>query len=233
MRAVCLDHHRATGRQCRRGVATGHRECEREITGAEHRHRPQCDMPLAQIRARQWRALRQCGVDAGLQPAAFAHHVGEQTQLANGASALAFQTRARQAAFAHGAFDQGIAQRQNLLGDGFQKNRARFQRRFAIGVERRLRQRAGLLQILCAHRAERRLQCRAAGRIHRMKFRPGAAHAALPDQRFALEGVHQRRPPISCLSCANSSSLRSANGVRTGPAGRPTARMPALTMDTA
>src|ERR1019366_10395732 len=43
----------------------------------------------------------------------------------------------------------------------------------------------------------------------------------------------QERPAISALNASISLASRSVSGVRTGPAGRPTARIPALTIDTA
>ena len=54
MGRVGLDDHRATGGQCRGGVAAGHREGQREVAGAEHRHR----------------AERRCGAGAGRAAAA-------------------------------------------------------------------------------------------------------------------------------------------------------------------
>ncbi|MNP33806.1 hypothetical protein D3C76_1270670 [compost metagenome] len=50
--AVGLEHHRATGGQCRSGIATGGGKCQREVAGAEHRYRAEGDAVLTQIRTR-------------------------------------------------------------------------------------------------------------------------------------------------------------------------------------
>ncbi|MNJ54391.1 hypothetical protein D3C77_498280 [compost metagenome] len=62
--AVGLEHHRTTCRQCSSGVTTGGGECQREVAGAEHRHRADAEAVLAQVGARQWRTGRQRAVDA-------------------------------------------------------------------------------------------------------------------------------------------------------------------------
>ncbi len=112
--AVGLDHHWAASRQCRCGVATGHREGQREIAGAEHGYRPQGHLALAQVGARQGLAFWLGVVDPHIQPFTGPHYPGEGTQLGAGAATLALDARLGQAAFGHGAVDQGIAQRFDL-----------------------------------------------------------------------------------------------------------------------
>ena len=51
---------------------------------------------------------------------------GEETELAGGAGAFAFQAQAGQAGFSHGAFDEGVAEGEDFFGDGFEERGARF-----------------------------------------------------------------------------------------------------------
>ena len=53
VRAVGLDDDRATGSQGRGGIAAGNGEGQGEIAGAEHGHRTQRHLTLAQVRAGQ------------------------------------------------------------------------------------------------------------------------------------------------------------------------------------
>jgi hypothetical protein len=69
-------------------------------------------------------AFGQGRIDAQLLPGACAHHRGKQAKLAHGAAAFTLQAGARQAAFAHGRFDQRIADGQDFLGDPFEERRA-------------------------------------------------------------------------------------------------------------
>ncbi|MNR56191.1 hypothetical protein D3C85_1767210 [compost metagenome] len=82
MAAVRLEHYRAAGGQCRSGIATGGGEGQREVAGAEHRHRAEAELALAQVRPWQRLALRQCAVDTRAVEIAAAQHLGEQPQLA-------------------------------------------------------------------------------------------------------------------------------------------------------
>ena len=116
--AMGLDHHRAACRQRRCGVATRHGEGQREVTGAEHGHRPQRYLALAQVCAGQGLALRQRIIDAHIQPFPGAHGTGKGTQLLAGASALTEDTRAGQAGLADGAVNQFITYGFDLIGDG-------------------------------------------------------------------------------------------------------------------
>ncbi len=99
MGAVGLDHHRAPGSQGRGGVATGDREGQGEVAGAEHCHRTECHLALAQVRTRQRLALGQRRIDPHVQPFASAYHPGEQAQLLAGAPALTLDARLGQAGF--------------------------------------------------------------------------------------------------------------------------------------
>ncbi|MNS66703.1 hypothetical protein D3C72_999280 [compost metagenome] len=76
--AVGLEHHRATGSQCRGGIATGSGKCQREVAGTEHRYRSDGDAVLAQIRTRQRLTIRQCPVNARTIEIAATQHLGEQ-----------------------------------------------------------------------------------------------------------------------------------------------------------
>jgi hypothetical protein len=116
-----------TGQPAARAEAVsppGHREGQREVRCAEHGHGAQRHVAQAQVRTRQRLAVRHGRVDAGFQEAAVAQHAGEQPQLAGGATPLAFQARARQAGLGHDPDDQVIADRLDVLGDGFQEGGA-------------------------------------------------------------------------------------------------------------
>ena len=52
MPGMSLNHHRATGRQRRGGIAAGGREGQRKVAGAEYRNRAKRHLVLAQIRSR-------------------------------------------------------------------------------------------------------------------------------------------------------------------------------------
>jgi hypothetical protein len=143
---VGLDHDRATGGQCRRGIAAGNRERQREVRCAEHGDRAQADFTQTQVAARRG-AFRQRAVQRGRLEAAIAHDFCEQAQLVAGATALAFQAGLRQAGFLHRAFDQRRTQVHDAVGDGFQELGAHFQAGGAIGVEGLVGQFAGALQV--------------------------------------------------------------------------------------
>ncbi len=91
------------------------------MRGAEHGDRAQGYLALAQVGAGQGLAVGLPRVDPHIQPFAVAHHAGEQAQLHAGAATLALDARLGQAALGHGAVDQGVAQRLDLVGDGFEK----------------------------------------------------------------------------------------------------------------
>ena len=111
---------------------------------AEHRNRPERNVAAAQIGAGQRSAVGLGRVDGDVEPSAFAHDRGEQAELADRASALTLQPRARQPAFAHRAFDQRIADGGDFFGDGFKEQRARFGRGFAEDRKSPVRQRGGI-----------------------------------------------------------------------------------------
>ena len=74
---VGFQHDRAAGRQGRGGIAAGHREGQREVTGRKHGDGAQADHAQAQIRTRR-RAIGQSRIDARIGPRAFAQQAGEQ-----------------------------------------------------------------------------------------------------------------------------------------------------------
>ena len=165
MRGVGFDDDRTASRKRRGGIAAGDRKGEREIARAEHRDRADGDMALAEIGARQRLAVGHRRVDTGIDPAAFAHNAREQPQLADRAAALAFETRARQSAFRHGALDQRIADVHDRLGDRLQKGGPRLQAGFPVGVEGGPGEVARPLDLLAPATAEARLHLLAGRRI--------------------------------------------------------------------
>ncbi len=106
------------------GIAARGGERQGEVARAEHRHRAQADAVLAQVRAWQRLAIRQCLVDARAVEIAATQHRGEQPHLPAGAAALAFDTRSGQRGFTADQFDEGIAQRVQLIGDCVEELRA-------------------------------------------------------------------------------------------------------------
>ncbi|MCY1352953.1 hypothetical protein D9M69_392790 [compost metagenome] len=134
--AVRLDDHRAAGGQRRGGVATGGGERQREVGGAEHRHRADAQAALAQVGARQRLALGLRPVDARTEEVAAPQGLGEQTQLVAGPCPLALHARRRQRGLAgHGGEEVGV-QRIQFSGDGIEELGATGRRQAA---ERRVR----------------------------------------------------------------------------------------------
>ncbi|MNO72669.1 hypothetical protein D3C76_636230 [compost metagenome] len=119
--AMGLEHHRATGGQGRRGVATGGGERQGKVAGPEHRHRSEPDTVLTQVRTRQRLTLRQGLVDARAVEVATPQHSGEQAHLAAGAATLTDNPCSRQRGFAaHHAYEL-IPQRIQFIGDSVEK----------------------------------------------------------------------------------------------------------------
>jgi hypothetical protein len=79
--AVGLEHHRAAGSEGRSGVAASRGKCQGKVAGTEHRHRPEADAVLAQVRTRQRLALRQRQINARTVEITATQHVGEQAHL--------------------------------------------------------------------------------------------------------------------------------------------------------
>ena len=97
MRRVGLDDDRTAGRERRHRVAARHREREREVRGAEHRHRAERHQHPAHVGLRQRLAVGLGSVDPSLHPRALLDQVGEEARLVGGARALALEARARAA----------------------------------------------------------------------------------------------------------------------------------------
>ena len=181
VRGMCLEHDRAAGCQCRRGVAAGHREGEREIAGGEDGHRAAADHAHAQVGPRRL-TLGQGRVDAHVSPGTFAQERREQAQLSDRARAFAFEARARQAGFLHGAFDQCVAERQDLFRDRLKEHRALIVRRHAERVECRLREAARLVDLRCVDRVKRGFEFDAGSRIECADRRALAQDGRAADQ---------------------------------------------------
>ena len=124
MPAVGLEHHRATGRQRGGGIPARRGKRQGEVARAKHGDGAQADAVLAQVRAWQRLAIRQCLVDARAIEITTAQHRREQTHLPAGAAALAFDTGSGQRGFTADPLDKIIAQRVQLIGDRLQELRA-------------------------------------------------------------------------------------------------------------
>ncbi len=133
--AVRFEHHGAAGRQCGGRIAAGGRKRQREIARAEHCHRTNADAALAQVHARQRRALRLCTVDAGTEEIAPPQNAREQAHLPACAGALTLDARGRQRGLAADDGDERLVQRIQLIGDGIQELRAALGRQATIGRE--------------------------------------------------------------------------------------------------
>ncbi|EZP69853.1 hypothetical protein BV97_05537 [Novosphingobium resinovorum] len=143
MGRVTLDDNRTTRREGGGGVSARDREGEGEVAGAEHHDRAKRDLAHAQVRARQRRALGQGGIDGEARPAAFTQDLREKAQLAGGAAPLALDTGAGKARLGYGAFDQDVADRHDLIGDGFEEDSAGFRVQFGEGDRGLVGQRTG------------------------------------------------------------------------------------------
>src|SRR6185295_20374141 len=106
MRRVAFDYHRTTGRERRGGVATGHGERQRKITGAEHDDRPQRYFALSQVRTRRRLAIRHSRIHAQAEPAALAQLIREQAQLPDRSAALTRESRNGQARLGVSALEE-------------------------------------------------------------------------------------------------------------------------------
>ncbi len=142
-------------------------------------------MAQAQVDARQRLAFRLRGVDAQFKEVALAQQACEHAQLPHGAAALAFDARARQAGFGGAAVDQGIAQRQDVGGDGFEEIGAPLGRGLAVGVECLPCQRAGLVELRGRGAAECRFEGGSGGSVDGVDGAVAAAFRAAADQEFS------------------------------------------------
>ena len=123
---VGLEDHRAAGGEGGGGVSSRRREGQREVAGAEHGHRSQRDLALADVGAGERRALRQGGVDADAAEVALPDHGGEQAELAGGAGTFALQPGRGQSGLLARADDQLVADGFDVVRDGFQEAGVRF-----------------------------------------------------------------------------------------------------------
>ncbi len=222
---VALDDDRAAGGQRGRGVPAGGGEGEREVAGPEDRDRAEGDLALPEVGARQRRPVRQGGVDADAEVVAASCDGGEHPQLAGGATDLARDAGLRQVALGDGRLDDRVPVGLDLVGDGVEERAALLGGGGAVGRER-LGGRGG-------RGGDVGLTGLRAG-DDRAGLLSGAGHAVLSMQ-LVVEPVEtlQEMRAIRSRSSATSESRRSVSGGRTGPAGRPMAARPPLTMETA
>ena len=121
---VALDHDRAAGGQRGGGVAAGGGEGEREVAGAEDGDRAERDHPLADVGARQRRAVRHGRVDADAEVVTSAYDVGEHPQLAGRATDLAGDAAVGEVALGDGGLDDRVLVGLDLGGDGVEEGAA-------------------------------------------------------------------------------------------------------------
>jgi hypothetical protein len=95
-----------------------------EVAGAKDHDRSDAAAGRGGHRAWAGAALRLGAVDAGLGPGAFADQRGEHAALVDGAAALAGEARHGQGGLGMGALEQGIAEGEDFLGQGFEQEGA-------------------------------------------------------------------------------------------------------------
>ncbi len=120
-----------------------------EVTGAEHRHWPETNAILAQVRTGQRRALRQRPVDACTVEIATTQDLGEQTHLAAGTTALALDPCRRQRGFTADHGHERIAQGVQLIGNGLEELGPAHRTQAAVGWISRRRGLGGGVDFFC------------------------------------------------------------------------------------
>ncbi len=237
---VRLEDHRAAGGEGGGGVSARRREGQREVAGAEHGHRAERDLALADVGAGHRGAVRQGRVDADAAEVALADHVREEPQLAGGAGAFAGQAGGGQAGFLAGADDEFIADGLDVVRDGIQE------RGVGCGVQRaegRVGSRGGggrRRELIFGDQRIRGLELFVGGGVEAEGCFAAADDGLAGDQGmsgechcgYSLERVDQEMLAIRALRSARSCGARFCSGGRTPPTERPIASRPPLTMDT-
>src|SRR5690606_30489422 len=101
-----------------------------------------------------------------VEPVALAYDLRKQPQLADGAPAFAFESRARQAGLGHRALDQLVSDREDRLGAGLEEGGAARGIRARVSRKRRGRERRRLLDRIGTGRGEARFERFARRRVH-------------------------------------------------------------------
>ena len=133
---VRLDDDRAARGECRRGVAAGNREREREVRRAEHTDRPDRAVHRAEVGLGQRLTLAVRVVDPQVEVRAVPDQRGEHPELRAGASAFTRQAREREPGLGAGTLEQRISESLDADRDRFEERRAR---RAAVVLESRMR----------------------------------------------------------------------------------------------
>jgi len=124
MRGMALDHDRTSRRKRGCRVAARHRERQREVRCAKHGDGADGQLHEPQIGARCWRAIGLRRIVPQIQIGALFDVTGEQPELLDSASALAFQPCSGQAGFLRANRRDGVAARVDFLGNAPQKTGA-------------------------------------------------------------------------------------------------------------
>ncbi|KPW92130.1 hypothetical protein ALO79_200311 [Pseudomonas syringae pv. castaneae] len=198
MAAVGLEHHRAASRQGRRGVATGRGKGQREIAGAEHRHRAQADTVLTQVRARQRLALRQGLVDTRTIEITTAQDFGEQTHLPAGTPPLTLDPCGRQRGFTADHGDELIAQGVQFIGDGLEELGPAHRAQAAVSRVSRGRRLGGCIDLFSRGLDEITRQGFASAGIEALQTRLAGRAARPTDVVVTKDLVHRKSPLKVC-----------------------------------
>jgi hypothetical protein len=137
-----LDHDRATSSERGRGVSSSHRKSEREIAGAQNRNRTKSNLAQTKIGTRQGLAIWQGRIERSVDPSAFANDGSEEIELTNRPNPFAFNPASRQASLRAGSVYKTISKIKDSLANGSEELCSCFEWRFAIGIERFLREQA-------------------------------------------------------------------------------------------
>src|SRR5690606_530848 len=134
------------------------------------------------------------------------------------------------------AGDQVVADGLDVVGDAVEEVGPRGGGQRAVGAERLPRGRARAVDVVVGAVGEGGLEFLAGARVDAADRGSGAGDSFACDDHASGGGAHADSLGIREISSSrsfSSSSVRSVSGGRTGPAGRPMAFMPALTMLTA
>jgi hypothetical protein len=167
VRRMALYHDRAAGRECGRGIATGHRKGEWKIAGAENRHWPERDVAQTEIRARQRLAVGHRQVNAEVEPFPLAYYVSEKPQLPDSPCTLPFNTSRRKTRFSACTIYQRVANLKYLIGDAFQELGSFLYAGRAVNMECLPSELTGEVDFFAVGEAKRRLKRFSRSRVYR------------------------------------------------------------------
>ena len=226
---VGLHDDGAAGGEGGGGVAARGGEGEREVARAEDRDRAERHHPLADVGARQRRTVRHRGVDPDAEVVALADDGREHPQLSRRTPDLTRDAALGQPALADRLGDDRLLVGLDLGRDRLQEGAAILGGGGAVGAERlgRCRGGGGDVGLLGVGASDD------GGGGGTWTGQSRGSFVSMRRVRRSGQAFEPATLSTRVCSSSRSASSRSASGGRTGPAGRPTAARPALTIDTA